>query len=329
MSSLDGKIILITGGTGSFGTRMAEVLLKEHNPKSIRLFSRGEKLQQDSRTHFNDNRKLRYLLGDIRDRDRIYRALNGVDIVIHAAAQKQVDASEYNPIEAVKTNIFGSINVIDAAIDNNVEKVIALSSDKAASPVNLYGATKMVMERLIIRANAYAPSKSRCCFSCVRYGNIAGSRGSVVPIFLRQKKGGVLTITDERMTRFWLSLDRAVCFVISSLERMVGGEIFIPVIPSMKITDLADVIAPEATRRIVGVRPSEKLHEALLTNEESTHTLRFKDYFIIKPNPSFKAVDLIKGGKLIIEGFTYTSDINDWWLSKKELKKMIGEIELE
>jgi len=319
---MNNKVILVTGGTGSFGQKFTEIILKEHNPKAIRIYSRGELLQHEMRRKFDDDPRLRFFIGDVRDRERIYRAMNGVDIVIHAAALKQVPTAEYNPIEAVRTNIDGAINVIDAAIDNDVHKLIAISTDKAVHPINLYGATKLVMERLFAQANVYTGArKSR--FSCVRYGNVVGSRGSVVPLFLEQRENGMITLTDEKMTRFWITLEQGVRFVINCLERMHGGEVFVPKIPSMKITDLADAIAPEAKREIIGIRPGEKVDEILLTEEEATHSMEFDEYFIIEPEHPFWAGDRIKDGKPLSEGFRYTSDNNDWWLSKDELNRML------
>jgi len=248
--------------------------------------------------------------------------MNGVDIVVHAAALKQVPTAEYNPIEAVRTNIDGVTNVIDAAIDNGVEKVIAISTDKAVHPVNLYGATKLVMERLIIQANVYTGArKSR--FSCVRYGNVVGSRGSVIPLFLEQRKKDVITITDKNMTRFWITLEQGVRLVINCIERMQGGEIFVPKIPSMKIIDLAQVIAPQAKREIVGIRPGEKLHEILLTEEEARHSKELENCFVIEPEFPFWTSERLESGKPLPEEFRYTSDKNDWWLTKKELSSIM------
>jgi UDP-N-acetylglucosamine 4,6-dehydratase len=320
--SLENKVILLTGGTGSFGQKLTEIALKECNPRAIRIFSRGELLQHEMRLKFNDHPKLRFFIGDVRDRERVYRAMNGADIVVHAAALKQVPTAEYNPIEAVRTNIDGAINVVDAAIDNGVAKVIAISSDKAVHPVNLYGATKLVMERLIVQANVYTGAqKSR--FSCVRYGNVVGSRGSVVPLFLRQKKNGVLTITDEKMTRFWITLEQGVRFVIRCIEGMQGGEVFIPKIPSMKITDLADTIAPGVKKEVVGIRPGEKVNEILLTEEEARHAREFDDHFVIEPEHPFWRKDSVEGGTPLPDGFQYTSDSNTRWLSKDELRGII------
>ena len=320
--SLADKVILLTGGTGSFGQKFAEIALQEHSPKVIRVLSRGELLQQEMRQRFNDDERLRFFIGDVRDRERVYRAMNGVDIVVHAAALKQVPTSEYNPIEAVRTNIDGAVNVIDAAIDNGVEKAIAISSDKAVHPVNLYGATKLVMERLFIQANVYSGErKSR--FSCTRYGNVVGSRGSVVPLFLEQKKSGKITITDERMTRFWITLEQGVRFVIDCIDRMQGGEVFVPKIPSMKITELADVIAPQAEREVIGIRPGEKVNEILLTEEEARLAREFDDYFVVEPQYPFRRRADLGGGKPLPQGFRYTSDNNSWWLTKEELERML------
>jgi UDP-N-acetylglucosamine 4,6-dehydratase (inverting) len=274
---------------------------------------------------FNDDERLRFFIGDVRDRERVYRAMNGVDIVVHAAALKQVPTAEYNPIEAVRTNIDGAINVVDAAIDNGVEKIMAISTDKAVHPVNLYGATKLVMERLLIQANVYTGGRESK-FSCVRYGNIVGSRGSVIPLFLEQRKGGKITITDEKMTRFWITLEQGVRFVIECIDRMQGGEVFVPKIPSMRITDLADVIAPEAKRKVTGIRPGEKVNEILLTEEEARHAWEFDKFFVIEPEFPFWKKEILKGGKPLPYGFRYTSDSNSWWLSKDELKRMVEEL---
>jgi UDP-N-acetylglucosamine 4,6-dehydratase len=323
-SCLSEKVILVTGGTGSFGQKFAEIALQECNPRAIRVFSRGELLQYEMRLKFNDDRSLRFFIGDVRDRDRVYRAMNGVDIVVHAAALKQVPTAEYNPIEAVRTNIDGAINVIDAAIDNGVERVMAISSDKAVHPVNLYGATKLVMERLFTQANVYSALR-KSSFSCVRYGNVVGSRGSVVLLFKDQRKNGMITITDQNMTRFWITLEQGVRFVINCIERMQGGEVFIPKIPSMKITDIADVIASGVERKVIGIRPGEKIHEILLTEEESRHSREFDDCFVIEPEHFSRRREPIQGGNALPLGFRYTSDNNSKWLAKEELKAMIEE----
>jgi UDP-N-acetylglucosamine 4,6-dehydratase len=322
--NLQNKVVLVTGGTGSFGQKFTEMVLREHSPKAIRIFSRGELLQHEMRLKFDDDRRLRFFIGDVRDRERLYRAMTNVDIVVHAAALKQVPTAEYNPIEAVRTNIDGAINLIDAAIDNGVAKIMAISSDKAVHPINLYGATKLVMERLFAQANVYTGAgKSR--FSCVRYGNVVGSRGSVVPLFMGQRKNGVITITDDKMTRFWITLEQGVRFVIDCIGRMQGGEVFVPKIPSMKITELADAIAPAAKRKVTGIRPGEKVDEILLTEEEARHAREFDDYFVIEPEYPFWSRDSLQGGRPLPEGFRYTSDNNVQWLSKGELKGMVEE----
>jgi len=323
--TLSNKAILVTGGTGSFGKKFTEIVLKEHSPKVVRIFSRGELKQQKMRQQFNNDEKLRFFIGDVRDKDRLHRAMNGVDIVINAAALKQVPACEYNPIEAVRTNIDGVVNVIDAAIDNEVEKVITISTDKAVHPVNLYGATKLVAEKLFIQANAYAGER-KTKFSCVRYGNVIGSRGSIVPLFLEQRKNGRITITDERMTRFWITLEQGVRFVIDCIGRMKGGEVFIPKIPSMKVIDLADTIAPEAKKEIIGIRPGEKINEILLTEEEARHAKEFDNFFVVEPEHIFWVKSNFKVGRSLQDGFRFTSDTNGWWLTKEELKKMIEEL---
>ncbi|WP_048134640.1 UDP-N-acetylglucosamine 4,6-dehydratase (inverting) [Methanosarcina sp. 1.H.T.1A.1] len=320
-SIFDEKTILLTGGTGSFGNKFTEIVLKEYNPESLRIYSRGEYNQYLMDRKFNDKR-LRFLIGDVRDKNRLQRAMNGVDLVVHAAALKQVPACEYNPIEAVRTNIEGTMNIIDTAIDNGVEKVMAISTDKAVHPVNLYGATKMVAEKLFVQGNAYS-GKNKTKFSCTRYGNVIGSRGSVIPLFEKQKETGVLTITDERMTRFWLTLDQGVHFVLNSISLMHGGEIFVPKIPSMRITDLANAMAPEAKKEFTGIRPGEKLHEIMITEDESRHAKEFPDYFIIEPEFPFWKKEKSNLGKILPAGFRYSSDINEKWLSKEELKKMI------
>lgn len=315
------KTILLTGGTGSFGQKFTEIVLKEHDPESIRIYSRGELKQFEMNKKFNEP-QLRFLIGDVRDRERLYRAMNDVDIVVHAAALKQVPTCEYNPIEAIRTNIDGTVNVIDAAIDNSVKKVMAISTDKAVHAVNLYGSTKMVAEKLFVQGNAYVGERD-IRFSCVRYGNVVGSSGSVIPLFKEQKKKEEITITDDRMTRFWITLEQGVHFVIDCIERMQGGEIFVPKIPSMKITDLADAIAPGAKKKIVGIRPGEKLHEILLTEDEARHTKEVDNYFIIEPEHPFWEKREFGHGKPLPEEFRYTSDNNNKWLTKEELRKMI------
>ena len=315
------KVILLTGGTGSFGQKFTEIVLKKHKPKAIRVYSRGELKQVEMERKFNDER-LRFLIGDVRDRKRLSRAMNGVDIVVHAAALKHVPVCEYNPIEAVKTNVHGAENVIDAAIDNGVEKVLALSTDKAVQPVNLYGATKLVAEKLFVQANAYS-GKRRTRFSCVRYGNVIGSSGSVIPLFTKQSESGRITITDERMTRFWITLEQGVGLVISALSLMKGGEIFIPKIPSTKITDLADVLAPGAKREVIGIRPGEKLHEVLIMPEEARHSRDMGDIYVIEPEHNYWDKANHISGKPLSEGFYYASDNNTQWLNKDEIKDVL------
>lgn len=322
--SLDNKTILVTGGTGSFGQKFTETVLKNHNPKAVRVFSRTEYLQWEMAEKFKDPR-LRFLIGDVRDKERLYRAMNGVDIVVHAAALKQVPIAEFNPMEAIKTNVYGTANVVDACIDNGIEKAILISTDKAVNPVNLYGATKLCAEKLFIQANSYVGDR-KTRFSCVRYGNVVGSRGSVVPIFLEQKKTGTLTVTDEKMTRFWITLEQGVALVINSLANMHGGETFIPKIPSMKIMDLVKAIAHDAQIKITGIRPGEKLHEILLTADEARHSLEFDTHFVIEPEFAFWQKENLKEGKPFVEGFSYASDNNTQWLLQEDFKKMIQEL---
>jgi len=321
MSYFDGKTILITGGTGSFGKMFTSLLLKEWNPDSVRVYSRGELLQWEMQQK-NQDERLRFLIGDVRDKDRLYRAMNDVDIVVHAAALKQVPTAEYNPLEAVKTNIDGAANVINASIDNGVERVMALSTDKAVHPVNLYGATKMVAEKLFVQGNAYAGGR-KTRFACTRYGNVVGSRGSIVPLFLEQRKQGRVTITDERMTRFWLTLEQGARFVARCIETMKGGEIFVPKTPSMKITDLARVIAADCEVEIIGIRPGEKLHEVLLTEDEARHSKDMGDYFVIEPELKFWNRNTVHEGKPLPEGFRYSSESNTVWLDADALMSMV------
>lgn len=316
---LQNKTVLITGGTGSFGKEFTKKAL-ELGVKKIIVFSRDELKQYEMKQEFTDER-IRFFIGDVRDKDRLYRAFDGVDIVIHAAAMKHVDACEYNPFEAVKTNINGAQNIIEAAIDRGVEKVIALSTDKACSPVNLYGATKLASDKLFVAANAYVGEK-RTQFSVVRYGNVVGSRGSVVPFFKKVRETGVLPITDERMTRFWITLDQGVQFVLDNLERMQGGEIFVPKIPSMNIMDLAKAIAPECETKIIGIRPGEKLHEAMIMEDDARHTLEYETYYVIYPDYIYNSINK-KDGKKLSEGFSYVSNKNSEWLTILQLKELI------
>ncbi|WP_445147914.1 UDP-N-acetylglucosamine 4,6-dehydratase (inverting) [Baekduia sp. Peel2402] len=321
---LTGKTVLVTGGTGSFGTRFVERLLAEQDPRAIRVFSRDELKQYDLQRRLGDDPRLRMLIGDVRDLPRLVRATRGVDVIVHAAAMKQVPACEYNPSEAVQTNVIGSENVVSAAIENDVPLTLALSTDKAVNPVNLYGATKLCQEKLIVQGNAYA-ADSVARFACVRYGNVVGSRGSVVPLFKAQAAGGAVTITDADMTRYWITLDEAVDFVLASLDRMGGGEVFVPKIPSMRITDLAEALAPGAERRIVGIRPGEKLHETLLTEDEARHAVEADWGFVILPEYaswSSKAHD----GAPVADGFRYASDTNDRWLTVDEVRAMAADV---
>ncbi len=276
------QVVLVTGGTGSFGKKFIKILLEEKQPKKVIVFSRDELKQHEMQVGGYNQENLRYFIGDIRDRERLERALHGVDIVVHAAALKQVPACEYNPMEAIKTNIMGTANVVEAALDAGVKKVLMVSTDKAVSPANLYGATKLAAEKLTIQSNAYAGG-SATRFSCVRYGNVVGSRGSIVPLFLKQRAGGKITVTDDRMTRFWLSLDQGVRFVITCIEQMEGGEVFIPKIPSTKVVDLAKAIAPNAEIDIIGIRPGEKLHEMLISEDEARHTIELDSMYVVQP----------------------------------------------
>lgn len=313
------KTILVTGGTGTFGQKFAEIVLNEHHPKAIRILSRGELLQQQMRESFNDDKRLRFFIGDIRDEARLHRAMADVDIVIHAAALKIIPSCEYNPFEAVQTNILGTMNVIDIAIDNAVKKVLLISSDKSCSPSNLYGATKMVAEKLFIQGNNYR-GHSATKLSAIRYGNVINSRGSVIPVFKAQKDNGMITITDERMTRFWLTIEEGVNFALNSLKIMEGGEIFIPKVKSMRIMDLADVIAPNVKRNVIGIRPGEKLHETLITKEESRYTKEFDNYYVV--DPEFDYGNKLKEGKSLSENFCYSSDTTKS-LSKEELREAV------
>lgn len=285
---LNDKTVIITGGTGSFGKKATEIILQRYRPRRLIIFSRDELKQFEMAQRFPESEYscLRYFIGDVRDKERLHRALHGVDFVIHAAALKQVPAAEFNPFEAVKTNILGAQNIIDVAIDQGISKVIALSTDKAANPINLYGATKLCSDKLFVAGNAYVGS-DRTRFAVVRYGNVAGSRGSVIPFFLKCKEEGILPITDPRMTRFWITLEQGVDFVLNSLQEMVGGEIFVPKLPSMNIMDLAGVVAPECTTKIVGIRPGEKLHEVMISRDDSRRTLEFEDHYIIQPDFNF------------------------------------------
>jgi UDP-N-acetylglucosamine 4,6-dehydratase len=316
------KTVLITGGTGSFGKACLDVLLTQHNPRAVRVFSRDELKQWELQARYPDESRMRWFIGDIRDRDRLVRATKGCDVIIHAAALKQVPACEYNPFEAVQTNIVGAENIVAAAIDNDVPFTIQLSTDKAVNPVNLYGATKLAAEKIVIQGNAYA-ADSVARFANVRYGNVVGSRGSVVPVFLSQAERGELTITDERMTRFWITLPQAVDFVLTRLDMMQGGEVFVPKIPSMRVTDIAAAVAPEAQRVITGIRPGEKLHEVLLTEDESRHARDLDDSYVILPEFHPWRATGWDVGRPVAEGFRYSSDNNSEWLTVEQLQAML------
>ncbi len=318
------KSYFITGGTGSFGKKFTQRLLTEKQPKKIIIFSRDELKQHEMQVGGFNHPSLRYFIGDIRDRERLLRAMHGVDIVVHAAALKQVPACEYNPMEAIKTNIMGTANVVEAALDAGVKKVMTISTDKAVSPANLYGATKLAAEKLTVQSNAYAAG-SATRYSCVRYGNVVGSRGSIVPLFLNQRAGGKITVTDDRMTRFWLSLDQGVQFVIDCIEQMEGGEVFVPKIPSTKVIDLAKAIVPNAKINIIGIRPGEKLHEDLISDDEARHTIELDKMFVIQPaEATWFGYSWKDKGKARPEGFRYTSDNNSEWLDIEGIKEFVA-----
>ena len=315
--NLSGKTFLLTGATGSFGRAFIGHVLARWPDAVIRAYSRDELKQSELRAAHGEA-QVRYLIGDIRDRARLTRAAQGVDILVHAAAMKQVPACEYNPFEAVNTNVIGAQHVIDAAIDAGVGQVVALSTDKAVNPVNIYGATKLCMEKLIVQGNAYA-AHSAARFACVRYGNVVGSRGSVVPLFMAQRDEGRFTITDERMTRFWITLDQAVELVLFALEHMRGGEVFVPKLPSVRVVDLAEAIAPGLPREVVGIRPGEKLHELLLTSDEARHTVDLGEVYVVLPEHPWWDTTALADGKPLDEGFTYSSGANQHWLGVAEL----------
>lgn len=322
------QIVLVTGGTGSFGKKFVEIMLAEYHPAKLIIYSRDELKQHEMQVGGFDHPSLRYFIGDVRDLPRLKRAMQGVDVVVHAAALKQVPTCEYNPMEAVKTNILGTSNVIDAAIDARVKKVMALSTDKAVTPANLYGATKLTAEKLVVASNAYA-GDMQTRLSCVRYGNVVGSRGSVVPIFIQQRENGNnLTITDPRMTRFWLSLEQGVRFVISNIDRMHGGEVFVPKIPSTRIIDLARIIAPEAEIEVIGIRPGEKLHEMMISRDESRCTIELEDMYVVESQSAlWFRYDWSKEGKAVPDGFEYTSDNNLDWLTIDQIRNLIAPFE--
>ncbi len=324
---LNDKVILVTGGTGSFGHKFTEVVLRDWKPRKLIIFSRDEHKQLEMARQFNSP-DLRFFVGDVRDLDRLHRAMRGVDIVIHAAAMKQVPACEYNPFEAVKTNILGAANVIDAAINSGVKKVLAVSTDKAVNPINLYGATKLCAEKLFVQGNYYSTAQGTR-FACARYGNVVGSRGSVIPLFVNQRTKGVVTVTDKRMTRFWLTLEQGVQFVLKCLCQMHGGEIFVPKIPSMRMMDLVQAIAPDCKVVFTGIRPGEKIHEVLVSDDEAHQTVQFEDMYVIRPSfDGFGNEENYEQGKPLPDGFKFASDSNDRWLSLEELKAMVGLVEV-
>jgi UDP-N-acetylglucosamine 4,6-dehydratase len=323
--SLSGRSILVTGGTGSFGRKFTEIALKEQEPRRLVIYSRDELKQHEMRAAGFDHPSLRYFIGDVRDETRLRRAFHGIDIVVHAAALKQVPACEYNPIEAIMTNVIGARNVIEAALDAGVKTVIALSTDKAVNPVNLYGATKLCAEKLFVQSNAYAGGTSTR-FSCVRYGNVVGSRGSVIPLFLQQRQEGAVRITDPRMTRFWITLEQGVRFVLHCLERMRGGEVFVPKIPSTNIMHVVEAVAPGCRVEEVGIRPGEKLHEVLVSEDEARHTVELENMFVIQPAHPWWSTDGAYRGETPPDGFRYGSNDNQHWLSVAELRQLASEM---
>ena len=323
---LNNSSILITGGSGSFGHSFASLTLKKYNPKRLIVFSRDEMKQWEMAKIFKDDPRVRFFIGDVRDKNRLHRALHNIDFVIHAAATKIVPTAEYNPFECIKTNINGAMNLIDASIDQNVKKIVALSTDKASSPINLYGATKLASDKLFTASNSTYARGNDTIFSVVRYGNVMGSRGSIIPFFISLKDQGVLPITDERMTRFMISLDQGVKLVWHAFEDMLGGEIYVKKIPSMKVTDIANVIAPKAKHKIIGIRPGEKLHEQMISIEDSYSTYEYSDCYKILPQINEWAKDKlrIKNGKKVSKGFVYSSENNSKWVTKDEFKKWLS-----
>ena len=317
--------VLVTGGTGSFGRKFVEVVLRELRPKKLIIFSRDELKQHEMRQQFPDtgDSPVRYFLGDVRDRERLYRAFYGVDVVVHAAALKQVPACEYNPFEAILTNVMGAKNVIDAAIDCGVKRVMALSTDKACQPVNLYGATKLCAEKLFVDGNAYAGDRDTR-FACARYGNVVASRGSVIPVFVEQRRNGRITITDPAMTRFWITLEQGVRFVVGCIEEMHGGEIFVPKLPSMTILELSRTVAPDCEVDVIGSRPGEKTHEILVSEDEARHTLELDDKFVIQPLGPERASKRWTGSRPLRPGFRYASDTNPQQLTPEALTELLG-----
>ncbi len=321
MSFLKGKSVLITGGTGSFGKAFVNRVLEDDEVTKLVVFSRDE-LKQFEMAEKISSPKLRYFLGDVRDYQRLLRATDGIDVIVHAAAMKQIPASEYNPMEAIKTNVIGAENIVNASIENGIQRVVALSTDKAANPANLYGATKLCSDKLMIAGNVLAGSRDTR-FSAVRYGNVLGSRGSVIPFFLDKAKTGSIPITDERMTRFWLTIQEGVNFVLDSFERMHGGEIFVPKIPSFKVTDVARVVCPGVPTKLIGIRPGEKLHEVMITEDDSYNTYEFEKYFAII-SPALKAKGIYDNiGRKVEEGFRFSSDNNEIWHTDQSFLKVL------
>ncbi|MGH9529723.1 MAG: UDP-N-acetylglucosamine 4,6-dehydratase (inverting) [Terriglobales bacterium] len=316
------QVVLVTGGTGSFGKKFCELMLADYHPKKLIIFSRDELKQHDMRSSGFDHPSLRYFIGDVRDAQRLERAFSGVTVVVHAAALKQVPACEYNPFEAIQTNVIGGKNVIDAAINQGVHRILALSTDKAVNPVNLYGASKLCAEKVFVQANAYAGARDTR-FSCARYGNVVGSRGSVIPMFIEQRKSGKVTITDPRMTRFWITLEKGVRFVVRCIEQMRGGEIFIPKIPSMKLIDMARAVAPGCELECIGIRSGEKLHEVLLSEDEARNTIETDDMYVVQPTHTWWQKGNWKQGRALPEGFRYSSDTNPQWLTREGLFALI------
>lgn len=323
---LENSSILITGGTGSFGKKFVSMTLKRFNPKNIIVFSRDEMKQWDMAEKYSEDPRVKFIIGDVRDRDRLSRSLDGVDFVVHAAATKIVPTAEYNPFECVKTNINGAMNLIDACIDKKIKKVVALSTDKASNPINLYGATKLASDKLFVAGSSHL-SLDKTKFSVVRYGNVMGSRGSVIPFFLNKKGSGILPITDKRMTRFMITLDEGVKLVWHAFQDMLGGEIYVKKIPSIKVTDIAKAIAPQAKIKIIGIRPGEKLHEQMIGIEDSPNTFEYKDHFKILPAIHNWAKDTkrIKNGKNVNKNFSYSSDKNQNWMTAAELSRWVEE----
>lgn len=327
LSYLSGKRVLVTGGTGSFGQTCIRTLLESSDARRVIVFSRDELKQSQMMASFTGyGDRLAFFLGDVRDASRLDRAFKGVDVVIHAAALKHVPLLEYSPFEAVQTNIIGTQNVINAAIDNGVEKVMFLSTDKAASPANLYGATKLCAEKICINANAYAAGKTK--IACVRYGNVLGSRGSILHIIEAQRKNGIVNLTHEEMTRFWITLDQGVSLVLNGLREMRGGELFIPKIPSMKVADLIRLVAPECQIKVIGIRPGEKLHETLVTTEEMRHTVEFPDCYVVHPQTHAPEPWLQMGARAVEPGFVYSSDRNPAWLDESGLREMLKTVKM-